>query len=263
MFLHSLLLGFSAHAQDLPDDIFGSDESIAEETRAVEEGAVEPEAEIEKRRKPIIQTFQPKEFLKLKRYEFAITGGAVTNDPFLIQYLAQISGAYHITEILAIEATAAYSPFTQPSCSDTVEGVPPNCPDFRQVTRQIIEFNEVTPDISRIATMLGANVMFSPIYGKVASGNGVINFDIFGVLGTGAVLTFDDVLLTGTEARPDQWRPMVNYGGGARVIFGQNFAVRVEGRGASYIETLSGATLEMKNTFAVLGGVSLFVPGMK
>ena len=56
---------------------------------------------------------------------------------------------------------------------------------------------------------------------------------------------------------------MVNYGGGARVIFSKSVAARIEGRGLSYIETLEGTTLEMKNNFAVLGGVSLFFPGMK
>ncbi|MEN0068165.1 MAG: outer membrane beta-barrel domain-containing protein [Myxococcota bacterium] len=265
MFVQTLFLGFSAYAQDaeLPDDIFETEETIAEETRSVAEGAAEPEELLEKRRKSIIQIFQPKEFLKLGRYELGFTAGAVTNDPFLVQYMLTLNGAYHVTEVLAIEATATYSPFSQPNCSATVDGVPPNCPDFKQVTRQIIQFNEVTPDISRIAGVFGANIMFSPIYGKVATGNGLINVDIFGVLGTGAVLTFDDVLLSGAENNPQQWHPMVSFGGGARVIFGKNVAVRVEGRGLSYIETLSGVTLEMKNNFAVLGGLSLFFPGMK
>ena len=48
----------------------------------------EPEEEIVKTRKPVIQTFQPKEFLKLGRYEVAATVGAITNDPFLNRHPA-------------------------------------------------------------------------------------------------------------------------------------------------------------------------------
>jgi len=266
MLLSFILLAPQALAQegsDLPEDIFTAPEdTIAEEKRSVLEGDTEPEAEIEKTRKPVIQTFQPKDFLKLGRYEVAATVGAVTNDPFLNRILLQATGTYHVTEVLAVEAVVGLAPGANTRCAEREDA---NCFDYKPITRQITTQNQVTPDISRIFGYANANIQFSPIYGKVAVGNGIVNFDIFGLFGTGAVYTVDDVLLAGTEdsTTARQWHPMVSFGGGARVIFSKSFAARVEGRGMSYIETLDGTTLEMKNNFAVLGGISLFFPGMK
>lgn len=265
MWLSLMTLAPGALAQELPDDIFAEpEESIAEEKRDLlddEEGEVEvPE---EKRRKGLIQTFQPKDFLKLGRYEVAATVGAITNDPFLNRFLVQASGTYHITEVFAVEAVVGLSPGANTRCAER-EDI--NCFDYRQITRQIVNENQVTPDISRIFGYANANLQFSPIYGKLAVGNGIINFDIFGLFGTGAVFTVDDILLSGGDGvSARQWHPMVNYGGGVRVILGKSktVAARIEGRGLSYIETLEGTTLEMKNNFAVLGGISLFFPGMK
>lgn len=256
-------MAIAQESSDLPDDIFSDpDESIAEETRSVLEGETEPDAEIEKTRKPVIQTFQPKEFLKLGRYELGATVGAITNDPFLNRVLLQASGTYHITEVLAVEAIVGLSPGATTRCAEREDE---NCFDYKQITRQITTQNQVTPDISRIFGYANANIQFSPIYGKVAVGQGIVNFDIFGLFGTGAVYTVDDILLSGNEdsTTARQWHPMVSFGGGARVIFSKTVAAKIEGRGISYIETLDGTTLEMKNNFAVLGGISLFFPGMK
>ncbi len=266
MWLSYTMLASLALAQegtDLPDDIFSEpEETIAEETRSVLEGETEPDAEIEKTRKPVIQTFQPKEFLKLGRYELGATVGAVTNDPFLNRILLQATGTYHITEVLAVEAVGGFAPGANTECAAREDA---SCFDYKQITRQITTENQVTPEISRIFAYANANVQFSPIYGKVAVGNGIVNFDIFGLFGTGAVFTVDDVLLSGNEDSTTvrQWHPMLTFGGGARVIFSETIAARIEGRGLSYIETLDGTTLEMKNNFAVLAGISLFFPGMK
>ena len=67
-----------------------------------------PEDEISKRR--LIKTLQRKNFLKIGRYELAPHIGFVTNDPFINRYLIGAGFAYHITEVLAVEAVGTFSP---------------------------------------------------------------------------------------------------------------------------------------------------------
>ena len=259
-----LFLSGSAAAQsapDLPDDIF-DDLEVPEESAAQERDALladEPEVELpdEPRKKRVIQTLQRKTFMKIGRYEGAPHIGFVTNDPFINRYLFGGSLAYHITEVFAVEVQASYSP-------DFAEA------DWKPVTEQIITENQVTPDISKIQFYANGNFQFSPIYGKVAVGAGrIINFDLFGVFGTGIVNTVDDLVALQKEddlvaqSTQVQFHPTLNFGGGARVIFTEAFAVRAEGRGLSYIEVLEGTTLEMKNNFMLLASASLFFPGMK
>ena len=264
-----LLSGNQALAQsapDLPDDIFGEpiEDSAAEERQTLL--AEEPETELpeEKRKKRVIQTLQRKDFMKIGRYEFAPHVGFVTNDPFVRRILFGAGLGYHITEVLGIEASGSFSP-------ELGEG--DTSADYKRITRQLLTVNQVSPDISKILAIANASFQFSPIYGKLAVGSsGIINFDIFGSFGTGIVLTRDDANAFGIEnpdddpdfdATDQQMHPTLNYGFGARVVLSEGFAIRVEGRGLSYIEVLESTSLEMKNNFTVLASASLFFPGMK
>jgi outer membrane beta-barrel protein len=257
------LLSGSALASDetdLPDDILGGDTPEAS-ARDQKRQLLEEEASValpeEKEKKRVIQTFQRKNFMKIGRYEIAPHAGFVTNDPFLNRYLLGASFTYHPTEILGIEATVDYSP----NLGDL---------DLKAVTKEIIANNGVTPDISKINFYSTVNLQYSPIYGKLAAGESrIIAFDIFGLFGTGVVNTLDDLeALQKTDdpaalASQNQFHPALSYGGGLRVLLNESFALRVEGRGLSYIEVLESTTLEMKNNFTLVGGVSLFFPGMK
>lgn len=248
---------------DLPDDIFGdtampTQPTVAQEreqllSEADQQALALPEAD---KRKRIIQTLQRKNFMKIDRFEGGVMGGFVTNDPFINRYLINGSFAYHVTEIFAVEANGTFSP-------DFGTG------DYKPITDQIITENEVTPDISKIEFYASGNFQFSPIYGKIAVGDdSIINFDIYGVFGAGVVNTRDDLVALQKEdediaiVTASQFHPTLNFGGGARVIFSESFAVRVEGRGLSYIEVLESTTLEMKNNFTLLAGASFFFPGM-
>lgn len=263
--LSALLLTFASPAlasdeTELPDDILGGDlpeKSVRDEKRQLleEEAAVELPDEKEKKR--VIQTFQRKNFMKIGRYEAAPHVGFVTNDPFLNRYLLGLGFTYHPTEVLALEATIDYSP----DLGDL---------DLKAVTKEIIDNNGVTPDISKINFYSTVNVQYSPIYGKLAAGQSrIIGFDLFGLFGTGVVNTLDDLEAlqkTGdpaAEISANQFHPALSYGGGLRVLLNESIAFRFEGRGLSFIEVLESTTLEMKNNFTVVGGVSLFFPGMK
>jgi len=261
MVLASALFGVqAAHAQDLPDDDPLGDKpepTNRQEREALENDkgtAVELPEEQQKRR--IIQTFQRKTFLKLGRYELSPHVGFVTNDPFINRYLLGVAFTYHPTEVLGVEVAGTFS-------------LNLGNADRKPVTNQIIDSNGVTPDISKIQLYVEGNVEFSPIYGKVAiGGERIIGFDIYGVFGTGAVQTLDDLEALKKEDDPEaqatqsQWHPSLNYGGGVRVELSPGFAVRLEGRGLSYIEVIESSTLEMKNNFTLLASASLFFPGM-
>jgi outer membrane beta-barrel protein len=255
------------------DDILGTDDgpeakpdTVAEEKRDVlrgdiddtagtTTGALETPDERERRLRPI-KVLQPKEFLKIRRYEVTPHLGFVTNDPFVNRYLLGAEFVYHATEIFGVGISGTYSPDFGKA-------------DYKSVTRQLIDENQVSPDISKINYFGSVNVQFSPIYGKVAVGaRGIVMFDVFGVFGLGLVHTSDDLeALQGTDdplakATANQLHPTSNFGGGIRATFGPNIAVKLEGRSMVYIETVNSTTLEMKNNFMLLGAVSFFFPGM-
>lgn len=263
----TLLLAAPAWAQDDPlgddglDDILGTDDTrpdTAGEERAAllttpTAAELPPPPPAKKR---TIQTLQRKTFLKIGRYEAAPQLGFVTNDPFINRYLLGAAFSYHVTEIFAVEAQGIFSP-------DLGDG------DWKPITKQIINENQVTPDISKIQFYGTVNFAYSPIYGKVAVlGRDIIIFDIFGVFGTGVVNTRDDLEALQKVGDPaasiteSQVHPALTFGGGLRTIFSETFAVRLEGRSLSYIEVLESTTLEMKNNFTLLMGASFFFPGM-
>jgi outer membrane beta-barrel protein len=238
------------------DDDPMSDDPPTETTSDTEESSTALPGE-EARVKRTIKTLEHKTFLKLGRYEAAPHIGFVTKDPFINRYLIGASFSYHITEIFALEAEGSFSP-------DFGEA------DRKAITQQLIHENRVSPDISKIMWNGSFNFQYSPIYGKVAvSGKNIVNFDIFGVFGTGVVNTKDDLDALQCEEDPAclasavQIHPTTNFGGGVRVIFNENIAARLEGRSMIYIETIQSTTLEMKNNFMLLGSVSFFFPNME
>ena len=264
----ALLDGLVEDDDDDLDDILGGDEeeSVKSEQEDLRSGdiddrvGVKDEQILEERyrqQRRVIKTLQRKNFLKLGRFEGMPMVAFVTNDPFLNRYIAGGRLGYHVTEIFAIEAEIAYSP-------DLGEA------DWKPLTQQLVDENHVSPDISKLMLISNMTFQFSPIYGKVAlRGNNIINFDVYGAFGMGITRTNDDLNALQAEDDPIaletevQIHPTTNFGGGARVVFNEFVAVRVDGRSLVYIETVNSTTLEMKNNFILSGGVSFFFPGMQ
>lgn len=199
----------------------------------------------------LIKVLQPKAFLKMGRAEVAPHAGAVTNDPFLHRRFLGASAAYHVTEVFAVEVQADFAP-------DLGEA------DWKPVTRQLISENNVAPDLSRMIGIGSVSFAFAPIYGKLAVRDSIIGFDLFGTAGAGIAATQDDLgFLEGDlySTTANQVHPTTNFGGGLRVVLGDDVALRFDARSIVYIETVGGTTLEMKNNFALAGGVSFFLPG--
>jgi outer membrane beta-barrel protein len=260
-----------AQDDDDLDDILGSDddneESVGDEVDALRRGEIgdtvgarqesvlDLEAANSNRR--VIKTIQSKTFLKLGRWELSPHVAFVSNDPFLNRYIVGTGIGYNLTEIFAIEGMLDFSP-------DLGTG------DWKPLTTQLVEENHVSPDISKLNLFGSACFVFSPIYGKAAiSGRKLVNFDIYGKFGMGATRTADDLEALQSvgdpraEATQFQVHPTTNFGGGARIIFNENLAMRVEGRSMVYIETVNATTLEMKNNFILQFSASFFIPNLR
>ena len=271
------VLPATSYAQDdddVLDEILGETEdsegSVRDERRALEEGDVDDRVGVKsdelltkmagpsKRR--IIKTLQQKTFMKLGRFEVAPHVGFVTNDVFIHRYMFGVSGIYHITEIFGVEAWFTFSPdFGQE--------------DWKAITKQLVNENKVSPDISKIEYFGTLSFQFSPIYGKLAvADRSIINFDVYGAFGLGVVNTRDDLKALQCDDENDsdypkcaatevQYHPTTNIGGGLRVIFGNSIAARIEGRSIIYVETIDSDTLEMKGNFYLAASVAFFFPG--
>jgi len=206
----------------------------------------------------LIKTIQRKKFFKKGRWEASPHVAFVANDPFLNRYIVGSGINYNITEIFAVELNMDFSP----DLGDA---------DWKPVTKQLIEENHVSPDISKLTYFGSATFMFSPIYGKVAVvGREIINFDIFAAFGMGMTRTSESLEALDAESTNEravrtqhQVHPTTNFGGGARIIFGENLALRIDGRSMVYIETVNATQLEMKNNFLIQGAVSVFFPRIK
>jgi outer membrane beta-barrel protein len=253
-------LGGDGLAQDEEDE-----ESVESETNAVRTGDLDDNVgttkevtfeEDDKKKKTVIKTIARKNFMKLGRFEASPHFAFVANDPFLNRYIVGTGFGYHVTEIFAVEANLDFAP-------DLGDG------DWKPLTHQLVEQNNVSPDISKLTLFGNLGFQYSPIYGKVALvGRKLINFDVYGAFGMGFTKTTDDLQALGEEdeaalATQNQTHPTTNFGGGIRVIFGESIAARVEARSLVYIETVSATTLEMKNNLILQGAVSFFFPNIK
>jgi outer membrane beta-barrel protein len=248
------------------DDDDAPADSVKAERDAVKSGKAQDKkpAEAPKKKRNPIKTIQPKTFMKLHRYEVGPSVGFVANDPFLNRYIIGAVFDYHATEIFAIEAQLAYSPILgQGGCDD---------PDWKPLSCQLLTKNSVSPDISRLTAHGNLGLQFAPIYGKVAAGDTIIAFDIYGTVGLGITQTEDDlVALQADDEAADgdahrsasEVHPTTVMGGGARVALSEVVAVRAEVKSMTYIETVKSTTLEMKNNLIVQANVSFFFPGMK
>lgn len=255
-----LASGDDAVAQD---DDEPAEDSVKSETAAVKASAgkkdAKPDAEAPAR-KSVIKTIQSKNFMKLHRYEVGPSLGLVANDPFLNRYIIGGVIDYHVTEIFAVEGQLAYAPILGSGTDD---------PDLKPLSKQLIQRNNVSPDISKLTAHGSVGLSYSPIYGKAAVGRKIIAFDVYGHFGGGFTMTSDDLDAlnkkpTDVEATTtqNQVHPTTVFGGGARVAFSKSLAARAEVKSMSYIETINSETLEMKNNLIVQGNVSFFFPGM-
>ena len=257
----SPVLSQDGDIDDELDDILGDDGDDAEDSVREEREKLEEEAEKETKPEKIdvstskrrtIKTLQPKDFLKIRRFELVPYAGIVTNDPFIRRILFGANLGYHVTEVFGLEVQGSFSPNFKRG-------------DWKPITQQIIEANQVSPEISRMMWHATLNLNFSPFYGKVATlGTNSIIFDIYGTFGAGVVGTEDDLEVIQKEndekarVTQSQVHPALTFGAGLRVAFNRTFAIRFEVRDISYIGVLESTQLELNNNLALMLGASIF-----
>lgn len=260
----------SSDEDDFLDDVLGGEpkeDSVQEEQEAVRSGNMGDAVgarqedvilmEDEKKDRRIIKTLQRKDYMKIARWEVSPHLAFVANDPFLNRYILGTGVGYHLTEIFALQVDIDFSP-------DLGEG------DWKPLTKQLVNENRVSPDISKLTYFGSLTFQFSPLYGKGAvMGKSIINFDIYGLFGMGITATADDLDALQAVGEPraqateHQIHPTTNFGGGMRIGFSPNVAARIEGRSMVYIETVNATTLEMKNNFILQASIAFFFPNMK
>jgi len=201
----------------------------------------------------IIQTIQPKRHSRSGRWEVSPHGALVANDPFIWRYVLGAGVAYHPSEVLGVELDADFSP-------DLGRG------DWKPITAQLIDKNNVTPGVSRWMWSTGASLLFSPVHAKAALRGHLIDFELFGRVGAAIVHTEDDPETLGdpdgvfTLRTLSENHPAAVAGGGVRAQLGGSAALRIEGRSVSYTETLEGGSLQKKNYAVLFVGVGFFLP---
>lgn len=171
----------------------------------------------------------------------------VINDPFVKTTGLRATLGYGLSDRAAIELSGGYYP-------DLGSGV-----DWTSLTRQLVENNHVSPDISRISRRGELTLRLTPFEGKVGRGTTFVS----GRAGFGLVRTVDDLealqvdssdtqaVSTAVERHPTAvW----GFSTGYRFRFLQ---LSLEVERVRYIETVYGTTLENKAplfTGLTLGG---------
>ena len=210
-------------------------------------------------------------FLKEERFEFSPILGFVPNDPMVNRITGGILVAYHFDESLAAEGAFIYSP-------DLGEA------DVKGLTRTLVQIaeegsndNEFQQPLDKMELGATFAVRWSPVYGKISLiGEGVVNFDVYGVAGLGMLSTnlyyaqYDSALGVSLGVGQRQIRIPVNLGLGINFFLSQRTALKIDARSYLYQGPVpqydpNNPVNENRlyNTLVASFGASVFFPKMK
>lgn len=120
---------------------------------------------------------------------------------------------------------------------------------WRPITKQIINQNQVTPNVVRAQGRAAAMVVLSPIRATlVRPAPTTVMLDVGA--GFGAIHTVDDLEALQAEndasaiATAVQWHPTLTWLAGPRIDLGRGWSSTLRARGTHWIETLEGLSLE-------------------
>ncbi len=200
-----------------------------------------------------------------KAGRFELTGGGLLslNDAFFTKYFAGAKLGYHFNEYWSLHAT-----FSSGAAAKTDSAVV--CPVNRTCHAATqTELNQVPGRIDRI---VGAELQFSPIYGKLnVFAERVVHFDL-SVLGGADLITHDKVIaapdagdpaaiLAAAQRQPQVSTPGFHVGLGARLFLSEAFAIRAEVKDYVYqVDVPSVGRKDVQNQLFTELGISLFFP---
>lgn len=117
-----------------------------------------------------VSTIQKKYLPKTERFQFFAAGGLMTNSPWFLNLGAKLNLAYHFSESFGVEATGMLFTNTE-----------------SEAAKEIRSNNSLQPDKFVITqNTLSLDLLWSPIYGKIADLNDtIIPFDMYFSFGGG------------------------------------------------------------------------------
>lgn len=168
-------------------------------------------------------------FQQTNRHEFTVRGGYYVSDLFDGTYVAGGAYAYHMTEDLAVEASAAYTRLTSSGG-----------PELER-TFSVLEGRD------RTELLFDAGLVWTPAHGKMRLGGSILHFDPYLVAGAGVV---DSALASDLAG---------NVGFGVKFFVGRAVAIRFDVRDHIYRQQLLARKVFVNDLTTMLG-VSLFLP---
>ncbi len=163
-----------------------------------------------------------------------VGAGSVINDPFLKRYITQVTLDVRPKDHMVFEVVLGYSPDLGTS-------------DWRPITKQLIEENHVSPDISKFSLYGGITGRVIPFWSPTKNGHNNLGF----LWGVGMVQTEDDLealQAIGNEvAEATQFEThLMGMSGVMGEAWRGGHGLQMGFRLMTYIETVNSTTLEMK-----------------
>jgi outer membrane beta-barrel protein len=207
-----------------------------------------------------IQPVSGQLYRKAGRLELTLGGDLSLNDAFFQKRFGDVKLGYHVNEWLSVSAHGAAGSAAATN-STTV------CPTGQGCrSASTMELNQVP---GRIRSVVGLEVAFSPIYGKLNTFSEKVAHLDLSVLAGADSIAHDEVLSTlvaATGVEPKQVRTFGGHVGlGARIFVSEAFAVRLDLKDYIYGVTVPNGvdgtkSKDIQNQIFAELGVSVFFP---
>lgn len=212
-------------------------------------------------------------FLKESRFELAVIGGLVPNNPFSKRYVGGVDLAYHLSEEFAFEGMVTYSPDFDTS-------------DLKGLTSALViiaqgNSGEFQQPLDKVTLSANFAARWSPLYGKInLVGETVLNFDLYFVGGLGmlAKQNYFAVYDAGSPtfvalndgAPPNEVEIAPVLGTGMNFFLTQGMALKLDARMSLYVDnqpqydpTEVVTEQRLYNNFVIAAGLGFYFPKMK
>ena len=167
----------------------------------------------------------------------SVGAGAVTDDPFIRRRMVSVGYEARPEERVSIGANVLFAP-------DFGDG------DWKPITKQLIEENNVSPDISKLGLSGRMVLTVFPVQHREATFMTKVGFATsVGVVRTSESLEALDAEQDNERAvlTQNQTHPCFGAAISAEVWWDDGFGIRMRRDGMLYIETVNATQLEMKN----------------
>jgi outer membrane beta-barrel protein len=160
-----------------------------------------------------VAVIQRKFLPKTKRFEFNAGGSAIVNNAFFMNFGPSLRLGYNFSENLGFDVMFMYLTTSN-----------------RDITNDLIDKRGVRTDgLVMPETYLGGNLVWTPVYGKMALfENRIVPFDMYFMLGAGGTVTCDSVCkgLVSGQSKGKETNATIQIGAGQRFAISKKMAFR-------------------------------------